>query len=57
MPTFVPDTTSCGNRYAGWYNGEMPAEAGDIAEGETFILVFKNVILVYQISDISLLVL
>ncbi|XP_063691658.1 uncharacterized protein LOC134823987 [Bolinopsis microptera] len=34
MPRFAPDATSCGNRNSGWYNGEMPAEAGDIVNGK-----------------------
>jgi len=34
MPKFVPEEISCGNRYAGWYNGEMPTEVGSMIKGQ-----------------------
>ena len=43
MPTFVPEEVSCGNRYAGWYDGEMPTEVGQtVRTGEKCFVTQRN---------------
>ena len=50
MPTFVPEEVSCGNRYAGWYEGEMPTEVGQtVRTGKRcFVRVMQDNVIVMK---------